>query len=98
VLRIPPSYRTTYQVCVRRASRPGELEVYPLPLAEPLPTIAVPLREGDRDVPLDLGALVEQCYLNGRYDDLDYRADLDPPLPPGEAAWVHELLRSMGKT
>jgi hypothetical protein len=92
--RIPPSHRTTYQVCVWRASNPFAYEVYRAPLREPLPTIRVPLREGDADVPLDLQALIGQCYENGRYDDLDYRADPKPPLDPEEAAWAGELLKS----
>jgi hypothetical protein len=37
----------------------------------------------------------ESSY-NGRYDDLDYRSDLNPPLDPANAAWAHELLVSKG--
>ncbi len=97
VEHIPPSHRRTYQVCVRRESRPLELAVYPLPLAEPLPKIAVPLREGDADVPLDLQDLIERCYRSGRYDDLDYGSGLEPPLSPEDEAWARELLRSSGR-
>jgi hypothetical protein len=97
VYHIPPSHRTTYLACVRRALRSDEVEVYPLSLQSPLPIIAVPLRETDADVPLDLQSLVDQCYLNGRYDDLDYTANPDPPLSPKEEIWIQELLRSAGK-
>lgn len=94
--RIPPSHRTTYQVCVWRASRPLAFEVYRVPLREHLPAIGIPLREADADVRLDLQALVDLCYINGRYDDLDYKAASDPPLNSEDTTWADELLRSKG--
>jgi len=94
--RIPPAYRTTYQVCVRRGYRPSPVEIYDLPLKERLPVIGIPLRERDPDAPLDLQALVDQCYENGGYDDVDYRVDPIPPLDPKDAVWADGLLRSKG--
>lgn len=94
--RIPPSHRTTYQVCVGRGWKPRRVEVYRAPLAERLPVIRVPLRETDADAPLDLQTLIDQCYRNGRYDDLNYKADPNPPLDPSDAAWADELLRTKG--
>ncbi len=95
---IPPSHRTTYQVCVRRSWRPLAVEVYRVPLQERLPTIKAPLRQTDADVLLDLQALIDQCYRNGGYDaDLDYTVDPNPPLDPPEAAWAEALLRSQGR-
>jgi hypothetical protein len=93
---VPASHRTTYQVCVMRGWRPGYFEVYRVPLREPLPTIHVPLRQTDRDPPLNLQALIERCYHNGRYDDINYRAEPDPPLAPDDAAWAHAMLTSQG--
>jgi hypothetical protein len=96
--RLPARGRTPYKVCVRRGWQSDTWEVYPLPLRAPLPTIKVPLRETDADVPLNLQALIEQCYKNGGYDDdLDYRADPLPPLEGADAAWADELLRSKGR-
>ena len=93
---IPPSHRTTYLVCVTRAWKPCHYEVYPVPLREPLPAIQVPLRETDTDAPLNLQVLIDRCYQNGRYDDTDYQADLQPPLAPEDAAWANELLTAKG--
>jgi len=96
--RIPPSHRTTYQVCVRRGWHPAAVEVYRAPLREPLPTIKLPLRETDSDVLLDLQTLIDQCYANGRYgDDIDYSREPEPPLDPDDARWADELLRSQGR-
>ena len=94
---IPPSHRTTYQICVARAWKIGQYEVYPAPLAERLPVIGIPLRKTDADVPLDLQALIDLCYQNGRYDDLDYKAEPNPPLDPADAAWADQHLRSTAR-
>ena len=94
--RIPPSHRTTYQACVFRAAKPNIVELYAMPLGRRLPTLAIPLREGDADVPLDLQAIVDRCYRNGRYDDLNYAAEPQPPLSPNDAPWADGLLRSKG--
>jgi len=94
--RLPLSHRTTYQICVWRATRPEVCEVYRAPLEEPLPAIRVPLRKDDRDVPLEIQPLIDQSYEKGAYDDLDYTADPSPPLSEPEAAWAREVLRSKG--
>jgi len=94
---IPPSHRSTYQVCVRRGWKPLDAEIYRVPLQERLPVIRIPLRETDQDVPLDLQILIDKCYYNGGYDDLNYREPLDPPLAPEDAAWADQLLRSQGR-
>ncbi len=87
-------YRSLYLAWVRRSWQPTKVEVYPLPLPQLLPTIGIPLGQDHADVPLNLQAIITQCYRNGRYDDIDYRRPLQPPLPPEDAAWMDELLRS----
>src|SRR5205085_1707956 len=78
---------------VRRGWRPLQVDYYPISMAERLPTIKVPLRPSDRDVPLDLQAMIERCYEDGGYDDIDYAEELRPPLPPATARWAARLLR-----
>jgi hypothetical protein len=95
---IPPAHRTPYQVCVSRGWQPQRAEIYAVPLRERLPSIKIPLRETDADVPLDLQALIDQCYRNGGYDDdLDYKVDPEPRLDPDDARWADELLRGQGR-
>src|SRR5262245_8348096 len=73
---IPAKQRTAYRVCVTRARGEGMAEVYPAPLAGPLPKIKVPLRQSDADVVLDLQPLIEQCYRRGGYEGtIDYEKD-----------------------
>jgi hypothetical protein len=94
---IPSELRTPYMVCVRRAALRAKAEIYPIPLAERLPTVKVPLRSGDDDVLLDLQGLIDECYRKGRYEgDLDYRRDPDPPWTGPDGEWAIELMRSKG--
>jgi len=48
-------------------------------------------------VPLDLQALLDQCYRNGRYDDIDYAEPTIPALAAEESAWAEALLKAAGK-
>ncbi len=89
---------TSHLVCVARPT-PTDFtrrEVYLCPLREPLPTIRVPLRPTDPDVPLAVQALIDRCYRTGRYWLADYRHPLDPPVAAEDAAWVEERLRAAG--
>jgi hypothetical protein len=95
--RLPLSVRTAYQVCVWRGSRPNLVEVYRVPIRERLPVISIPLRPADPDVALDLQTIVEQCYRNGGYDDIDYTAEADPSLKTADAKWADALLRELGR-
>jgi Protein of unknown function (DUF4058) len=94
--QIPYRRRTACQAVVRRGWQWSKAAVYSLPLRKKLPTIGVPLRQADTDVPLNLQALIEQCYRNGRYYSLDYQVEPDPPLTGEDAIWADGLLRSAG--
>ena len=97
LVRLKPAIRTPYMACVRRATGPGKAEVYPMPLWKRLPVVKVPLRPDDADVPLDLQALVEQCYRNGAYEGtLNYAVDPDPPLFGADEEWADEWLYEKG--
>lgn len=85
-----------YGVCVFRATRPDEQEVYPIRLRERLPVISIPLRCSDADVVMEMQPLINQCHERGRYHLLNYQLDLDPPLVPEDAAWADKLLREHG--
>jgi hypothetical protein len=91
-----PQYRTPYMMCVRRAWKRGKAEVYPVPLQQRLPTIRIPLRQTDQDVTLDVQSLVDRACENGRYDNLNYRAEPLPPLDSPDATWADQWLREKG--
>lgn len=88
---------TPYMACVRRTTRRGKAEVYPMFLWARLPVVKIPLRPDDADVPLDLQALVEQCYRNGAYEGtLNYAIDPDPPLLGADKEWADDWLHEKG--
>jgi hypothetical protein len=94
---LKPQARTSYLTCVRRTTRPGQAEVYLMPLWQRLPTVKVPLRPEDADVTLDVQALVDKCYRNGGYEGThNYATDPDPPLLGAEEGWAQERLQAMG--
>ena len=59
--------------------------------------VSIPLRPADPDVLLELQAILDQCYRNGGYDDIDYPGEPDPPLRGDDAAWADALLREQGR-
>jgi hypothetical protein len=97
VVAVPLERFSSPLICVARQF-PGynRREIYPCPLREPLPTIRVPLRAGDPDVPLAFQPIIDECYRTGRYWLADYRRPLDPPLSDEDSTWVNERLRAAG--
>ena len=95
--QLPPDYRTTYLTCVRRGFGFDRFEIYRMSLRERLPAIRVPLRPKDADIALDVQALVDQAYEEGRYDDIDYAQAPVPPLGEEDAKWAAEILRAAAK-
>lgn len=87
---VPADYRKPYRLSVWRACHPDQWEVYRAPLEQRLPAIAIPLRESDKDVPLDLQPLIDRCYTSGGYDDIDYTQPARPPLDAEAAEWARE--------
>ena len=93
---LPRDYQTPYCVLIRRPGK-GVFEYYRIPLRERLPKIPIPLRQTDRDVVLDLQAVFDLAYANGRYDDTDYTVDPQPSLADADATWADALLHEKGR-
>ena len=75
----------------------GKLKCTRCRFRERLPTIKIPLRPTDADVPLDLQPLIDQCYRNGGYEGtLDYSVDPEPPLVGAEKEWAETMLVEKG--
>jgi hypothetical protein len=88
--RIPPSaYRVTL---IRATARCAD--IWSLRLQDALPTVPVPLRTPDADVPLDLATAFTTIYDRAAYDlSLNYAEPLPPPpLSAEEQAWVRQRL------
>jgi hypothetical protein len=90
---VPAECTATYHTSIWRGDSPLRVAYYPMPLRSRLPVIPIPLRPTDRDATLDLQALVDMVYCRGRYDDIDYSRDPEPPLSAEDSAWLSDLLR-----
>ncbi|NLX99522.1 MAG: DUF4058 family protein [Rhodopirellula sp.] len=92
--RTPLPSADYYAIVSRRYRRPRG-EVYAWTLRDPLPTIPIPLRTEDPDVPLDLQAVFTTVYDRARYDlSLDYTKPLRPPLHEADVPWLRERLEA----
>lgn len=97
-LRVPmrqPLPSVAYFAFVGRFEQRPTVDVYPIGLDQPLPTIMVPLLPGDADCPLDLQRAFTTVYDALRYDlVIDYNAPPHVPLPAEAASWAAECLRA----
>jgi hypothetical protein len=95
--RVPmqqPLPEAPYFVLLSRVADRPLMEVWPIALAEPLPTVPVPLLAGDPDVLLNLQMAFTAAYDVPGYDLIvDYTQPPDVPLSDAEAAWVEAHLR-----
>jgi hypothetical protein len=90
---VPSVSGTAYYVMVSRATDRPRAQVWPFSVRDPLPTIPVPLNEGDADVPVPLGACLTQVYDSAGYArELDYTQPPNPALDEPDATWARELL------
>jgi hypothetical protein len=86
---------TAYQVTLTR-SQVDQLAVWPIQLQDKLPVVAVPLRDPDPDVPLDLGLALTTIYEEALYElSIDYTQPPPPPLfSPEDIAWLTERIQA----
>jgi hypothetical protein len=94
---LPSDIQVAYLVSVTRGWDEGTASIYPIGMRDRLPVIRVPLREADPVAFLDIQRLIDDAYAGGRYDDIDYAEDPDPPLTGEDATWADQLLRQQGK-
>lgn len=86
--------RGDYFVHVSRVEQRPKGQVWPILLPQRLPVVAIPLKAGDADVPLDLQAIFNSAYDRAAYDrTVDYRQEPSVPPSPEDAAWADQLLR-----
>ena len=82
-----------YAVAVCRHWRRPTVDFWPLTLTDPLPTIPIPLKEGDREVTLDLQAVVNQVYDDAGYENYLYGdAEPNPAFTDEQNAWAESLI------
>ena len=75
----------------RKAMRPN-IEVWPIQLRNPLPTLPIPLKGDFPDAKLDLQALLNRVYDAAGYEDYVYETSPEPPLTDSDDAWARSIL------
>jgi hypothetical protein len=83
-----------YVVMVSRSYERPRVDLWPLALRDPLPTIPIPLRRDDRDATLDLQRLLHEQYDAAGYEDYIYRTSPQPPLSEADTEWVQGLAKN----
>ena len=84
-----------YFVFLTRANKRPETDVWPIAISDPLPTVRVPLREPDADVPLDLQRAFSTIYEASPYAvAVDYSQPPDVPFSKAAAAWAAERVKA----
>lgn len=84
----------SYVIALTRALS-NKMEAWPLRLQDQLPTVPVPLRTPNPDVPLELSTALQTVYDEAAYDlSIDYR-QLPPPPPflPEETDWMKSVVK-----
>ncbi|MEZ6059234.1 MAG: DUF4058 family protein [Planctomycetaceae bacterium] len=76
----------------RTYSRPRtELDAWTL--KQQLPTVLIPLKLGDDDVPLALQQVMDSVYSRARYDfSIDYQKGLEPAPTADDDAWIRQRI------
>ncbi len=88
-----------YLICLSRADRRFEYDVWRLTLRDRLPRVLIPLLEGYPDVTLDLQEALDRTYEEGAFDrSLNYRTTPVPPLIEDDSVWADSLLQAKGLT
>lgn len=87
-----------YAAFVSRYRTPRRLNLlWPIRLAQQLPTITIPLKGDDPDATLGLQAVLTSAYDRSGYEfEIDYATDPSPPLDPEFHRWADRLLREKG--
>jgi hypothetical protein len=89
---------TDYCVMVHRAKRRPAIDVIQWTVREPLPTVAIPLANGDPDVTVDLQTGFERVYDRSAYQLLlKYGQPLKPRLRSEDEGWLGSVLSKVNR-
>ncbi len=85
-----------YAMVSRPAARP-KADIWPLTLRDPLPSLPIPLREGEPEPLVDLQAVLNRVYDEARYGDQIYHYEPEPQLSPADTEWAAAILATAPK-
>jgi hypothetical protein len=86
--------KSTYRILVSRSEYRPQAELYPFELQETIPLFPLPLRQGDREIIVNLQELINGVYERAGFDlAIDYTRETVPPLTETDAVWAKKLLK-----
>lgn len=95
---VEPLPQADYFAFIARATERPKVNVYSWKLADRLPSILLPLAEGDPDLAVDLQAVFELAYDRAGYSyTLDYTQPVEPQLSDEQQALVKASLAAAGR-
>jgi hypothetical protein len=92
-----PLPESPYLAYLTRSASLSAMDVWAIEIAHSLPTVPIPLLQGDEDATLDIQAAFSSVYEIAPYDRL-MKYNRRPPvrLPDDELTWSRDLLASKG--
>lgn len=81
-----------YYVLVARPEEIPRVGIWPIGSRDALPTVAIPLREPDAAVSLNLQELFNRVYDDACYSDYVYRSEPQPALRSEDAKWARAFV------
>jgi hypothetical protein len=92
-----PLPSVSYFVFLSRVDLRPRIEIWPVSLDSPLPTVPIPLTAPDHDAELDLQLALKTVYDFYHYDsDIDYSCPPMIPLAEEQAEWADKRLTDAG--
>jgi hypothetical protein len=94
VIGNPPA--SDYAILVSRSWQRPRAHLLPFGLRDPIPLVPVPLRKGEEEPSLDVGAVLGGLYDRASYDlRVDYQRPAEPPLTGDDAAWAEGRIAAL---
>jgi hypothetical protein len=81
-----------YYALVSRSQNRPAVDMWPIGLRQPLPCLPIPLTPPDKDIALDLQALVHRVHDDADFRKYIYAEPPEPPLSADDAAWARQYL------
>jgi Protein of unknown function (DUF4058) len=83
----------TYYAAVSRVEQRPAIGMWTWSLADPMPSIPVPLRGTDPDVFLDLKSVLDTVYDSARFPSRIYSQPFEPKLTAKEVKWAEKFVK-----
>lgn len=89
-----PPFDSDYSILLSHSWRRPGAQLSPFGVRDPIPVFGLPLRRGEDEPDVDLGALLAQRYERVRWGRrIDYGRPPEPPLRAADVAWAESVLR-----